>query len=256
MKDTIIKGNGKSRIIKAPDDMPATYTEWRDQLIAGNGFLDTQVNTDVASANAGLDTLGTALNKANLLTDATATALGLTQTDPTINDALSLLGGVSPAPLSATYFLAGDIAITSNAEKKILFASEYSSFEIGDQKIVNWQDGDYQITDNPSNYGDTYYHVWVGGNVACYSGSGMGPRAVMLRRSDSGRLIGARGWPSINTAGYPTYVYVFSIPEVYLGKVKVGTTFGLSAYQWASGDIIKSGTEYPSSYITIRAIKI
>lgn len=36
---------------------------------------------------------GTILNKANLLTDNTAQALGLTQTDPTVNDALNQLSG-------------------------------------------------------------------------------------------------------------------------------------------------------------------
>ena len=34
MKDTVIKGNGKSRSIKAPTDMPATFEEWRTQLLA------------------------------------------------------------------------------------------------------------------------------------------------------------------------------------------------------------------------------
>ena len=44
MKDTTIKGNGKSSIIRAPSDMPATFEEWRQQLIAGNGYLDVVLN--------------------------------------------------------------------------------------------------------------------------------------------------------------------------------------------------------------------
>ena len=40
MKDTSIKGNGKSSIIKAPSDMPTTFDAWREQLLAGEGYLD------------------------------------------------------------------------------------------------------------------------------------------------------------------------------------------------------------------------
>lgn len=67
MKDTTIKGNGKSSIIRAPSDMPATFEEWRQQLIAGNGYLDVVLNTDTTGANAGCDVVGTPLSKANLL---------------------------------------------------------------------------------------------------------------------------------------------------------------------------------------------
>ena len=55
MKDTVIKGNGKSRSIKAPTDMPATFEEWRTQLLAGTATLDIGLNA------AGCDVVGTAL---------------------------------------------------------------------------------------------------------------------------------------------------------------------------------------------------
>ena len=45
MKDTSIKGNGKSSIIKAPSDMPTTFDAWREQLLAGEGYLDVRLNT-------------------------------------------------------------------------------------------------------------------------------------------------------------------------------------------------------------------
>lgn len=91
MKDTSIKGNGKSSIIKAPSDMPETFEAWREQLIAGQGYLDVQLNTDTIGANAGCNAVGTALNKANLLSDTTKAALELSQSDPTVNDALYAL---------------------------------------------------------------------------------------------------------------------------------------------------------------------
>ena len=78
MKDTVIKGNGKSRSIKAPTDMPATFEEWRTQLLAGTATLDIGLNA------AGCDVVGTAMNKANLLSDTTKSALELSGSDPTV----------------------------------------------------------------------------------------------------------------------------------------------------------------------------
>ena len=85
MKDTVIKGNGKSRSIKAPTDMPVTFEEWRTQLLAGTATLDIGLNA------AGCDVVGTALTKANLLSDTTKSALELSGSDPTVNDALYAL---------------------------------------------------------------------------------------------------------------------------------------------------------------------
>lgn len=85
MKDTVIKGNGKSRSIKAPTDMPATFEEWRTQLLAGTATLDIDLNA------AGCDVVGTAMSKANLLSDTTKSALELSGSDPTVNDALYAL---------------------------------------------------------------------------------------------------------------------------------------------------------------------
>ena len=85
MKDTVIKGNGKSRSIKAPTDMPATFEEWRTQLLAGTATLDIGLNA------AGCDVVGTALTKANMLSDTTKSALELSGSDPTVDDALYAL---------------------------------------------------------------------------------------------------------------------------------------------------------------------
>ena len=85
MKDTVIKGNGKSRSIKAPTDMPTTFEEWRTQLLAGTATLDIGLNA------AGCDVVGTAMSKANLLSDTTKSALELSGSDSTVNDALYAL---------------------------------------------------------------------------------------------------------------------------------------------------------------------
>jgi hypothetical protein len=90
LKNTVIKGNGTSRKLKAPSSLPESFPEWRTQLLAGNATLDIALNPD------GCDTVGTPLSKSNLLTDETKKALGLTSDDPTINEALKLLGDAQP----------------------------------------------------------------------------------------------------------------------------------------------------------------
>lgn len=90
MKSTVIKGDGTSRKLKAPSSLPESFSEWRTQLLAGNATLDIALNPD------GCETVGTPLSKSNLLTDETKTALGLTSDDPTINEALKLLGDAQP----------------------------------------------------------------------------------------------------------------------------------------------------------------
>lgn len=85
MKDTVIKGTGTSRKLKAPATMPETFDEWRSQLLAGTATVDILLNP------AGCDVVGTALTKETLLKDATKTALELSQSDPTVDDALYAL---------------------------------------------------------------------------------------------------------------------------------------------------------------------
>ena len=90
MKNTVIKGDGTSRKLKAPSSLPESFSEWRTQLLAGNATLDIALNPD------GCETVGTPLSKSNLLTDETKEALGLTSDDPTINEALNHLGNAQP----------------------------------------------------------------------------------------------------------------------------------------------------------------
>ena len=90
MEDTIIKGNGKSRTIKAPPDIPADFSTWRQQLINGTAFLDVNLNTSTG-ADAGCNVVGTPLSKANLLQDDVADVLELTPPEANVNNALKKL---------------------------------------------------------------------------------------------------------------------------------------------------------------------
>lgn len=85
MTDTVIKGSGNSRSIKAAANIPATWEAFRAQLISSGIPIDL-----LGLNSAGVNTHGTDLNKANLLTDATATGMGLTAA-ATPNDAFAKL---------------------------------------------------------------------------------------------------------------------------------------------------------------------
>lgn len=88
MQDTIIKGTGNSYTLKSVADFLArypTYESMATALIAGTFPVDIG-----ALVAAGVQQQGTALNKANLLSDPTAAALGLAS-NPTVNDAFAKL---------------------------------------------------------------------------------------------------------------------------------------------------------------------
>lgn len=102
MKDTIIKGDGTSRKIKAPANIPESYAEWRNQLLQGTATLDMVLNEE------GCTVFGTALNKESLLRDKTANALEL-PSNPTVDDALYAL---SQKEVAAEVRIAGDIGTT------------------------------------------------------------------------------------------------------------------------------------------------
>ena len=115
MKNTVIKGNGTSRKLKAPSSLPESFSEWRTQLLAGNATLDIALNPD------GCETVGTPMSKSNLLTDETKTVLGLTSDDPTINEALKLLGDAQPIigttpPTTSTVGVVGQTYIDTAAK--------------------------------------------------------------------------------------------------------------------------------------------
>ena len=136
MKDTVIKGNGKSRSVKAPTDMPATFEEWRTQLLAGTATLDIGLNP------AGCDVVGTAMSKANLLSDTTKSALELSGSDPTVNDALYALSQKG-SPAEVHVMADSGTTVTMSKGGKTLTATAQSNgyavlypTELGDWTVV------------------------------------------------------------------------------------------------------------------------
>lgn len=78
MQDGIIKGTGNSRYLKSISNFLTQYPTYQDfaaALVAGTLPIDLNGINET-----GWDQLGTALNKANLLSDETAAAMGLPNT--------------------------------------------------------------------------------------------------------------------------------------------------------------------------------
>lgn len=89
MNDGIIKGTGNSRFLKSAISDDMTWEQFKALIRAGT------LPIDLFGINpAGWDVIGTALSKANLLTDETAELLELTG-NPTVNDALAKIAGRS-----------------------------------------------------------------------------------------------------------------------------------------------------------------
>lgn len=89
MKDMIPKGTGNSRYLRSVSNFKAiypTYDDFVNALVAGNLPVDFNGINE-----AGIQQVGTSLNKANLLADETAVALGLRHENPTVNDAFENL---------------------------------------------------------------------------------------------------------------------------------------------------------------------
>ena len=118
MQDTIIKKDGTSRFLKTPANMPTTYDAWRAQLLAGTATMDIGLNPD------GCTVVGTPLNKANLLTDTTKTALELTG-DATVNEALYALRKKIPSAVLNVHTEAG-VVVTATKDSRSFNATANS----------------------------------------------------------------------------------------------------------------------------------
>lgn len=92
MKDMIPKGTGNSRYLRSVSNFKAiypTYDDFVNALVAGNLPVDFNGINE-----AGIQQVGTSLNKANLLTDEVARQVGLRTADPTPNDMFNVLANI------------------------------------------------------------------------------------------------------------------------------------------------------------------
>ena len=137
MQDGIIKGTGNSRYLKSISNFLQQYPTYQDfvaALVAGTLPIDLNGINET-----GWDQLGTALNKANLLSDETAEALGLTS-EAVPDDAFGALGYRAPVgtvlwytgETAPTGYLLCDGSAVSRTDYAALFAVVGTTFGAGD----------------------------------------------------------------------------------------------------------------------------
>lgn len=109
MRDSIIKNTGNSRYLKSAISAATTWEQFRAALIAGTLPIDLNgINS------AGWQQVGDALNKANLLSDATVSALNdfLTSAlpaNPKVTDALKSLATVGLCKIATGNYTGTDV---------------------------------------------------------------------------------------------------------------------------------------------------
>ena len=134
MTDSVLKGTGNSRYLKTIANALTQYPTYESFITAlVNGTFPIDLN---GTNSAGFSTVGTPLNKANLLTDATAALLGLTSS-ATVNDMLAALANVVPGKAelellsytgTGTYGSANPTVLRfSKAVNVVMFVGEYNS---------------------------------------------------------------------------------------------------------------------------------
>lgn len=124
MKDFVPKGTGNSRFLKSVSNFLSLYPSYEDfvaALVAGTLPIDLNgINAE------GVTQVGTGLTKANFLTDATATALELSQADPTVNDALYALSQKTQPAMLNIHTNSG-VVVRATKGSKVLSATANSS---------------------------------------------------------------------------------------------------------------------------------
>lgn len=134
MQDFSSRGTGNSRYLKSVSNFLTqypTYESFAQALV--NGTLPVDFN---GINSSGVNQRGTPLNKANLLTDATAALYGM-GTTATINQVLSLLGGTyGSSPIY--YGVSTDI---SSIPAKTVTVSDKFRLEAGARVIVRFTNG-------------------------------------------------------------------------------------------------------------------
>lgn len=107
MQDAIINGSGNSRFLKSINEFLTLYPDYESFALA---LIEGTLPIDLNGINpAGWAQQGTPLNKANLLSDTTETAIWGDTADRTVDEALAQIGAVAKSAQST--------ANTSNAKE-------------------------------------------------------------------------------------------------------------------------------------------
>lgn len=211
MQDGIIAGNGNSRYLKtvaAALSLYPTYQDFMAALIAGTFPIDLNGINE-----AGWSQLGTALNKANLLTDATATAIGLKS---------------SATPNTAINQLNSKINTNNNSVTSKLNALNWA--KIGTASLAGLNDGDTFTISLSKSVSNLDALLFDAENLALSYRSG-----GVLFPEITGKLSGQRLYIAASTRGEVTGGAIVFI-DMSAGK-KISTILQWKFYRMYGGDI-------------------
>lgn len=105
MENTITKGTGNSRSIKSVPNLLTLYPTWE---AAAQAMIDGTFPIDLGPLNpAGVQTMGTELNKANLLSDETAALYPGLPENPVPDDVLAAIGPLLNTALARAKIMTG-----------------------------------------------------------------------------------------------------------------------------------------------------
>lgn len=185
MKDRIPLSNGKNNKIKLDLSNITTFDELKAANTAGTLKADVFANND----GTGTQEIGTALNKANLLSDTTATKLGLTPANnPTVNDAfynldLPKIGDIKTTvrtDLGSKWLLCNGADINSSVYPELNSLMPDVSFLYGAVRKFTFTDGDkiediyydgtqYIVLTSYSLSSTIYYRLWTATTLSSLS---------------------------------------------------------------------------------------
>lgn len=136
MKDRARLNNGKSSKLMCPSTYnPASFSAFLQDLKDGVVYVDITANNSTGS-DAGVSEVGTALNKANLLSDTTAQGFGFDVSDnATVDDVLGRIGAD---------YITGTLAVGQTTvtllDARIKTTSKYDIY------VSKWSAQPYEVT--------------------------------------------------------------------------------------------------------------
>lgn len=220
MKDMIPKGTGNSRKLKSSLSTGTTWEQALEMLRAGTFPIDLNgLNAD------GIQQEGTALNKANLLSDDTASALRLSG-DPTVDDALGSMAFINqyvkrttPKNIDIILGSEADVTLVSQTSTGATITIYYAT-----SLAFDWSTGVTSL-DNPNSVGVSYSN-YTNANV-------LAGNYIKIGDDNTIYYIPPDAAPSRTTASLGVITYIVKIP----GKpVSVVPSYGTPIISYSPND--------------------
>jgi hypothetical protein len=246
MKDRIRIGNRKDKLIK-PIIEGDTFNEWKATVAVSGMFADIDNNNSTGD-DAGVSEIGTPLNKANLLTDATRNKLGLSG-DKSVNDGLNKLADMAIKTYTCTKSDTTFTLTGSGDNIKFVATADYAE---GDTFTLNGTAMNALMPDGNALSGGFFktgavVFGFVKGTTIYFVGGA--PPVLSSALPDSGTALTANAIYNI-PASSPVGTYQFVAPSsgeahgFFTTDTSVAITFGTGATYLGAAPSFSASTAY------------